>query len=114
MELRAALKDALQYWEPRRIGYNLALTALAAAVVVRTWPHFRPAFVPQSLAPLLGLAAIANACYCAAYLVEFAVNDSDSWRRWRWTLWLAGTLLALFIELYWIMDEIYPYVPYGR
>ena len=113
---RGILTDALRYWEPRRIGYNLALTALAGAVVVRTWPHFRPAFTPQSIPPLVVLAALANACYCAAYVVEVLVHPAfgESWRRRRWSLWLGGTLLALLFECYWIMDEIYPYVPYVR
>ncbi len=113
--LRAILKDALRYWEPRRVGYNLALIALASAVVLRTWPHFRPAFTPQSIPPLAILAALANGCYCAAYVVEVLVHHSafrETWRHRRWSLWLAGTLLALFIEYYWIADEIYPYVPY--
>jgi hypothetical protein len=29
-------------------------------------------------------------------------------------LWLFGTLLAMFIEYYWIVDEIYPAVPFTR
>jgi hypothetical protein len=114
---RAILRDALQYWEPRRIGYNLALTVLASAVVLRTWPHFRPAMTPQSIPPLAVLAMLANLCYCAAYLAEALVGDSafrETWRHRRWILWLAGTLLALLIEYYWIVDEIYPSVPYVR
>jgi len=30
------------------------------------------------------------------------------WQRSRWGLWLAGTLFAVFLEWYWIGDEIYP------
>ena len=111
------LKDAFQYWELRRIGYNLALVAVAGVVVLRTWPHFQPAFTPQSIPPLAVLAALANACYCAVYVVEILVYPSavgETWRRRRWSLWLAGTLLAMFIEYYWIVDEIYPAVPFVR
>ena len=32
------------------------------------------------------------------------------WRRWRWALWFAGTLFAILLENYWIVDEVYPYV----
>ena len=111
---RAPLLDAIRYWELRRVGYNLALTALAGAVVLRTWPHFRPAFAPESIPPLVVLAALANLCYCAVYVVEFVVESTfrTGWRHWRSTLWFAGTLLALFIEFYWIVDEIYPAVPF--
>ena len=113
---RSVLQDALRYWEPRRIAYNLALTAVAVAVVVRTWPHFQPAFRWSSVPPLAVLAVIANLCYGAAYVVELAVSDSPArpaWRRQRWGLWLAGTLVAMLIEYYWIVDEIYPDVPFS-
>lgn len=109
------LRDAVAHWELRRIPYNLALAGLAAFWVVRTWPHFRPAFTPVSTPPLLVLAALANALYCAAYFVEAVAREAfapESWRRWRWTVWVAGTLLALLLEYYWIGDEIYPYVPF--
>ena len=113
--LRVILEDAVGYWEPRRVGYNLALIVLAIAVVLRTWPHFRPALTLQSIPPLAVLAALANGCYCAAYVVEILVRHSsfrENWRHWRLGLWLAGTVLALFIEYYWIVDEIYPAVPF--
>jgi hypothetical protein len=114
---RSIVKDALLYWEPRRIAYNLALLGVAGWIVYRTWPHFQPALTMQSLPPLLVLAAIANACYCAAYGVDYVMQDSplrDRWRRRRWILWLAGTLSALLFEYYWIVDEIYPAVPFVR
>jgi hypothetical protein len=63
------------------------------------------------------LAGLANICYCAVYAVEAVAHDSafrEAWRRWRWSFWAAGTVLALFIELYWILDEIYPAVPFVR
>ena len=103
------LADALRFWEPRRILYNLALTLQAGVWVVRTWPAFRWAVVRPHLPELLGLAGLANLCYCTAYLVEFALPASPGTaRRWRWGLWTVGTLLALLIAQYWIGDEIYP------
>ena len=113
----AAFRDAIRYWERRRVVYNLALITMTGAWVISTWPHFRPAFTRQSVPPLAVLATLANLCYCAAYLVEALVRDSGldvPWRRRRWVLWLAGTILALLIENYWIADEIYPYVPFVR
>jgi cytochrome bd-type quinol oxidase subunit 2 len=108
-----ALRDAVRYWEPRRLWYNLALTVLVIAWVVFTWPHFQPSFTLPNLVRLLGLAALANLCYCAAYLVDIPMQESPAravWRQRRWILWLFGTLLALFVAYYWIGDEIYPYV----
>ncbi len=109
---RDALRDSVRYWERRRIGYNLALTGLAVGWVVFTWPHFRPSFTLSSLGKLLVLAALANLCYCAAYLVDIPLQQSEfrfGWQRWRGVLWLAGTVLALLFTHYWIADEIYPF-----
>ena len=107
------LGDAIRYWEPRRIAYNLVLTASVLAWIVATWPHFRPALTMQSLALLFILAALANLCYCAAYLADVPLQYSPIralWQRRRWTLLLIGTLLAVVIANYWIADEIYPFV----
>ncbi|MHB8503327.1 MAG: hypothetical protein ACYDHE_20585, partial [Candidatus Acidiferrales bacterium] len=76
-------------------------------------PHFRPALTLTSLLLLAVLALIANACYCAAYLVDIPFQHSSLrsiWKRRRWILWLAGTLFALLLANYWIADEIYPFV----
>ncbi len=109
----SVVHDALRYWEPRRLWYNLALTGLAAAWVFLTWPHFRHALTLQHVLQLLVLAALANLCYTAAYVVDIPMLQSpfgSKWRQWRWGLWLIGTLLALLIAQYWIGDEIYPFV----
>jgi hypothetical protein len=110
---RALLSDAIRFWEMRRILYNLVLFAVVVAWLVVTWPHFRPAITLTSLLLLAVLALIANACYCAAYLVEIPMQKSalvGVWRRRRWGLWLAGTLFAIVLANYWIVDEIYPFV----
>jgi hypothetical protein len=110
--LRARLRDAARFWEPRRIAYNLVLTAVVAWLIL-TWPHFRPALTLQSLLLLLVLAAMANVCYSAAYLVDVLLQFSpfrNLWQRRRWSLWLVGTLFAVLLACYWIADEIYPSV----
>lgn len=107
------LREALKYWEPRRLAYNGALTALACAWVILTWPHFRPAMTLGNLGRVVILGGIANLCYCAAYFVDLPLLGAfpDSSRRpWRFPLWLLGTLFALLIAHYWIGDEIYPFV----
>lgn len=106
-------EDALRYWEPRRIAFNVALVLLAAAWVVLTWPHFQPAFRLDVIPKLLVLGVLANVCYSAAYLVDLPAQHSGAaatWRRRRWVLWLGGTLFALLVATYWIADEIYPFV----
>jgi hypothetical protein len=110
---KSIARNALHYWEPRRIIYNLVLAAVVVGWLVLTWPHFRPAFTLQSLLFLLAFAAMANVCYCTVYLVEIPLQYSSFrhlWQRRRWFLWLAGTLFAVLLACYWIADEIYPYV----
>ena len=110
---RALLADAIRFWELRRIFYNLVLSVVVVAWLVLTWPHFRPALILPSLFLLVILALLANACYCAAYFVDIPMQHSALcvvWRRWRWGLWLIGTLFAILLENYWIADEIYPFV----
>jgi hypothetical protein len=109
--LRPLLFDAIRFWEFRRLYYNLALAAASIAWLIATWPHFRPALTLNSLLLLSVLALIANACYCAAYLVDIPMQISAlsaTWKRRRWILWLVGTLFALLLTNYWIADEIYP------
>ena len=67
----------------------------------------------ESVTALLILAAIANIFYCAAYIADIPMQYSQmraTWLRWRWCVWLGGTLFALLLTNYWIADEIYPYV----
>jgi len=110
---RALLVDAIRFWEPRRLVYNLVLAAVVMVWLVVTWPHFRPAFTLQSLLLLTILALLANACYCAAYFVDIALQSlsvGTALRRQRWGLWVIGTLFAILLANYWIVDEIYPFV----
>lgn len=115
--LRALLDDALRYWEPRRIIYNLLLGAIVLGWLVLTWPHFRTALTLQALLLMFVLAVLANVCYCAAYLLDIPLQWSSFrrvWRRWRWGLWMVGMLFAAILANYWIADEIYPYVAAAR
>jgi hypothetical protein len=110
---KTMLREAMRYWEPRRIVYNIVLAAVVIAWLAFTWPHFRPLFTVQGFLVLLVLAAIANVCYCAAYLADMAMQCSSfrtTWLRARWMLWLLGTLFATGLACYWIADEIYPCV----
>jgi hypothetical protein len=107
------VSDAVRYWEPRRLAYNIVLVGVVATWLGATWPHFRGAFHIGALLPLSVLAGLANLCYCAAYLADLPMQYSPlrkTWRHCRWCLWLLGSLLAIAIANYWIADEIYPYV----
>jgi hypothetical protein len=104
--------NALRFWERGRILYNAVLTVVVLLWIVLTWPHFRPAMTLGSFEALIVLALAANACYCAAYIVDFfmqALVPSQAWRRFRQTLWVLGMLFGILLANYWIVDEIYPY-----
>jgi hypothetical protein len=109
---RAFLTDAVRFWEPRRVIYNLLLAVVIIVWLVASWPHFRPAFTLHSLLLLSILALLANVCYCAAYFVDIPMQSlsADALRRLRWGLWVIGTVFAILFENYWIADEIYPFV----
>ena len=106
-----AFRAAARFWEPRRLAYNAVLTAVVVFWIVSTWPHFRPGFKLINLLRLGVLALVANLGYCAAYAVDLPLQRSEfasGWRRWRGLLWTLGTVFAVFLEWYWIGDEIYP------
>jgi hypothetical protein len=87
-DARYAFGDALRYWEPLRVLYNLALVVASVAWVVLSWPHFRESLTWQHVAALSVLALLANACYCSAYIADLFVQrtaDQDNVKRWRWT-----------------------------
>ena len=96
-QLNIALSDALGWWEPLRIFYNVALAAVVIARVAATWPVALTADL-ESILGLFVLAVLANVCYCAAYLVDIPVQFSffgAAWRRRRWMLWVLGTLFGM-------------------
>ena len=111
--LLAGLHAAAQFWEPRRYVYNLCLAAVLAGWFAVTWPHFRPALTPYHLLQFAVLGFLANVCYSACYLADLAVRlfeRSATGPGLRSAVWIAGTVLAILFENYWIADEIYPFV----
>ena len=110
--LAEIIGSAGRYWEPRRLAYNGALALIALGWLVFTWPHFRPALNLRAAGAIAVLAILANVGYSAIYPVEIAAQLSPArtaWIRWRFLVWLLGTLFALALEMYWIADEIYPH-----
>jgi len=108
---RTLLSNAARFWEPGRLLYNAVLTAVTAAWVAASWPHFRPAFAFSTIPPMAVLVLLANVCYSAAYFVDIPMQLSSPTRlspRARWALWILGTLFAILLASYWINDEIYP------
>src|SRR5262249_10279477 len=99
-EVREAVPDALGYWEPRRIVYNVVLAVIVLAYFAVNWPQSCTAVTVEGVLFVFILAVLANICYCAAYLGDVFVQVSGfrrAWQRWRWTLFLVGMVFAAII-----------------
>jgi hypothetical protein len=110
---RKYFSSAWKFWEPKRAVYNLILAIFVVGWIVVTWPHFRPAFNWGDFGRLLILAAIANVCFSAAYILDLLAQQiSKPSAMWaiRWTTFCVGMALAALLTNYWIADEIYPFV----
>jgi hypothetical protein len=102
---------AAAWWEPNRIGYNAVLLVVFGALAARTWARLAPELSFGNCLRLLVLAAIANACYTAAYPADLAMQSMTDGRPLalaRRALWTAGTLFSVLVETYWFLDEILP------
>ncbi|SRR6266446_1678173 len=92
--------DALRYWEPRRLVYNLVLSLVVLGHVVADWPGSWSILTGNTVLELFLLAVLANICYCAAYAVDLFVQFSGqrgAWPRWRWMVLGTGTAFAAVI-----------------
>ena len=70
------LTDAIRYWERRRIAYNAILVGIVVTIFVLHWPESRSAISADLLQRFFILAVLANVAYCAAYVVDIAVQLS--------------------------------------
>ena len=97
---RDALSDAIRYWEPRRILYNVVLAIVTGTVYMANFPHARRDFSFGTLQTLVILAVLANVAYCAAYLADVPAQLSafrNTWLRIRSMLLLVGILVAAIL-----------------
>jgi hypothetical protein len=67
-ELRDYFTDAIRFWEPRRVIYNLALAGVVVAYFVVGYPGSKAVLSIDFALGLFLLTVGANICYCAAYL----------------------------------------------
>ena len=70
MTLRDSTTDALRYWEPRRVIYNLVLAAIVITYYFISYPASKSVVDVDFVLGLFLLAVGANVCYCAVYLVS--------------------------------------------
>ncbi len=99
-DLREYATDAIKFWEPWRLLYNLALAAIVIIYFALGYPFSKAALTVDFCLGLFLLAVIANVAYCAAYVVDIFAQASgfrEAWRRYRKLLFVIGTLFAAII-----------------
>jgi hypothetical protein len=99
--LRDSFTNAIRFWEPRRVIYNLVLTVIVVAYFVAAYPASKAVLSVDSALGVFLLAVVANVAYCGAYLVDIFVQMSgfrEVWHRGRWVLFVIGTTFAAIIS----------------
>jgi len=97
VQWREFLSNAIRYWEPRRILYNLVLAAIVVVHFVQGLPFSRSTLHFNALLLLFLLAVLANIAYCAVYLPDVFAQMSglrDTWLRFRWVVFAIGLAFA--------------------
>lgn len=110
-EVRDFATDAIKFWEPWRLIYNLTLTAIVIIYFAIGYPLSRAALSVNFCLGLFLLAVIANVAYCAAYIVDLFAQASgfrEVWRRYRKLLFVIGTLFAAIITRFVAMGMFHP------
>ena len=105
-ELRDFATDAIKFWEPWRLVYNLALAAIVIIYFAIEYPFSKAILSVDFCLGLFLLAVIANIAYCAAYIVDIFVQASgfrEVWRQYRKLLFVIGTVFAAIITRFVVM-----------
>jgi hypothetical protein len=100
MALRAGAANALRYWEPRRVVYNVVLVIVMIGLVIARGRGSHVTMTWDRLPRFLYLALLMNICYFAAYIVDLLVcfsKHQSALPVWRWLAFVVGTILAAFI-----------------
>ena len=95
--------QAIRYWEPRRLLYNVLLVVVVVATFWLNFPSSKAAITIDSVLWLFLLAVLANVAYCAAYIVDIFVQASafrDQWQQFRWLLFTVGVAFAAVLARY--------------
>ena len=98
--IREYATEAIRYWEPRRVIYNVVLAVIVAFYFVAGLPGSKQVLTADSILVLFLLAVVANVAYCAAYLVDIFVQMSsfrELWRTGRWILFVVGLAFAAIL-----------------
>jgi len=110
-DLREYATDAIKFWEPWRLAYNLALTTIVVICFVVSYPLSKRVLSLDLCLALFLLAVVANVAYCAAYVVDIFAQASgfrQLWQRYRWLLFAIGTTFAGIVTRFVAMGTFRP------
>lgn len=102
--IREWATDAIRYWEPRRIVYNLVLAVIVLMYFVMGMPLTKQLLTVNFVLFFFLLAVLANVAYCAAYAVDIFAQTSgfrELWQKFRWVLFVIGVAFAGVITRFW-------------
>ena len=98
--LRDYATDAIKFWEPWRLLYNLVLAAIVIIYFAVGYPSSKASLTVDFCLGVFLLAVIANVAYCAAYIADIFAQASgfrEVWQKYRRVLFVIGTLFAAII-----------------
>src|SRR5215510_14607354 len=101
--LREYATDAIRYWEPKRLLYNLVLAAIVILYFSINLPRSESFLNLNGILFLFVLTVLANMAYCAAYVVDIFVQGSgfrQLWLQYRWVLFTLGLAFASVLARY--------------
>jgi hypothetical protein len=110
---RDALTDAIRYWEPRRVAYNLVLAAVVAVHAAVAWlgPDPMPVITSEAVLSVFLLAVLANVAYCAAYIPDIPAQLSgfrSEWLRMRFVVFCVGVAFAAILAHFYSRSFFWP------
>ena len=103
---RDSLTDAIRFWEPLRLAYNLVLAAIVLIYFAMGYPASKANVSVDGILFVFLLAVLANVAFCAVYVVDLFVQASafrDQWGKGRWILFSIGLLFAAILTRFWAM-----------
>lgn len=101
--LREYATDAIRYWEPKRLLYNLVLAAIVILYFSLNLPRSESFLTLNGILFLFVLTVLANIAYCTAYVVDIFVQGSgfrQVWLSYRWVLFAVGLAFASVLARY--------------
>ena len=97
LSFKECATNAIRYWEPRRLVYNLSLAVIVLTYFGLNYPGSKAAMSVDEVLGIFVLAVLANVAYCAVYVVDIFAQVSGYqalWRKYRWMLFVVGVLFA--------------------